>query len=262
MHFKIISIQSIIPNPNQPRKHFDLERLQELANSIESQGLIEPLIVRPEAEDKYGLVAGERRWRAAQMVGLTNVPCVVVGYDDQQAAAVSLIENIQRADLTLIEEAEGYQQLQRQFNFQQEDIAKIVGKSRSHITNLLRLLTLDSTVQAWVASQKLSFGHARTLVGLSKAEQRRFGLLAQQRHWSVRQMESQIKEHKQMEQSPNTPEDADIKRLEVHLSEHLGTPVVCQPNDEQGGWLKIKYYDHDTLAGILSKLGVDTESLC
>lgn len=261
MYFKVIPIKEIIPNPDQPRRYFDSQRLQELAASIDSQGLIEPLIVRQNDNKQFLLVAGERRWRAAQMVGLTSVPCVVVSYDDQQAAAVALIENIQRADLTLIEEAEGYQRLQQQFDFQQEDIAKLVGKSRSHIANLLRLLTLDPKVQEWVAKEALTFGHARTLVGLSPAEQRRFGNLAQQKQWSVRQMEGQIKQHKQTNLFVPTEVDADVKRLEARISEQLGTPVVCQPNDDRGGWLKIKYYDNDTLAGILSKLGIDDEVL-
>lgn len=256
MHFKIILVTQIHPNPYQPRRCFDPRRLKELAASINSQGLIEPLVVRKESDERYLLVAGERRWRAAQMVGLADVPCIVVNYDDEQAAAVALIENIQRADLTLIEEAEGYQRLQQQFSFQQDDIAKLVGKSRSHIANLLRLLTLDSRVKEWVASDALSFGHARTLVGLSPAEQRRFGHLAQQKNWSVRQMENQIKQHKQNNQFAQAKEDSDVKWLENQLSEHLGTPVVCQPNEEQGGWLKIKYYDNDTLAGILTRLGI------
>lgn len=259
MYFKSVSVHNIVPNPGQPRRHFDSNGLQELAASIESQGLIEPLIIRPSQGNQYELVAGERRWRAAKMLGLPSVPCVVVDYDDQQAAAVALIENIQRADLTLIEEAKGYQKLRQQFNFQQDDIARLVGKSRSHITNLLRLLTLDDKVQEWIADEKISFGHARTLVGLRAAEQRRYAQLAHQRQWSVRQMETQIKQHKQASQSLPIEEDADLKWLESHLSDQLGTPVVCQPNDEEGGWLKIKYYNNDTLAGILSKLGIQDE---
>ncbi len=261
MHFKVIPVSEINANPNQPRCYFDSRRLKELAASIQSQGLIEPLVVRPDSNDGFILVAGERRWRAAQMVGLTSVPCVVVNYGDEQAAAVALIENIQRADLTLIEEAKGYQQLQQQFSFQQEDIATLVGKSRSHIANLLRLLTLEDKVQDWIANSALSFGHARTLVGLSPIEQRRFGHLAQQKHWSVRQMENQIKQYKQNNLLSQTKEDADVKWLEDQLSIHLNTSVVCQKNEGQGGWLKIKYYDNDTLAGILARMGIKEDKL-
>ncbi|MCA0402810.1 MAG: ParB/RepB/Spo0J family partition protein, partial [Proteobacteria bacterium] len=164
-HFKILPIESLQRGRYQPRVSFAEDSLQELADSIKSQGLIEPLVVRELALNRYEIIAGERRYRAAILIGLHEVPCMIGNYTDEQAAAVTLIENIQRQELNLLEEAGGYRRLFDEFHFQQDEIALLVGKSRSHIANVLRLLSLEKEVQVYIREEKLSLGHARMLVG-------------------------------------------------------------------------------------------------
>lgn len=237
----------------QPRHHFDETALTELADSIAVQGLIEPIIVRALSEHRYEIIAGERRWRAAQLAGFTNVPCIVKSYSDQQAAAVSLVENIQRENLNPIEEAQGYQTLYENFGFQQDEIASLVGKSRAAVSNSIRLLKLDPRVQALITDHTLSVGHAKVLAVLSEPEQYPFALEVIKHQWSVRQTEKHLNQQKS---AMNPKKDKDVARLEQLISEHCNTQSVIETDMNGAGWLKLKFFDNDTLAGILDKLKV------
>lgn len=256
--FRFIPIPWLIPSRYQPRVDFEQRTLQELAKSIATQGLIEPLIVRELAKERYEIIAGERRWRAAQIAGLNELPCLLGDYTDVQAAALALVENIQRKDLNLIEEATGYRRLLDEFHFQQEEIATLVAKSRSHIANLLRLLTLSKPLQQRLRAGSLSLGHARMLVGLDEKEQLFFAEKIEAHQWSVRALEKKIREIKQQEQPVKTDlkKDRDIDRLQVQLAEQMGAPVQIISDNESGGWLQVKFYDNDTLAGLLERMGL------
>ncbi|TAL60322.1 MAG: ParB/RepB/Spo0J family partition protein [Legionella sp.] len=256
--FHHLSLDKIQAGQYQPRQDFNTQALEELAQSIASQGLIEPLVVRPIAKDRYEIIAGERRWRAAQLAGLSELPCLVGEYSDKQACALALIENIQRQDLNLIEEAQGYGRLIAEFHYQQDEIAVLVSKSRSHVANILRLLTLTEEVKDLLREQRLTFGHARVLVGLIPAEQLNFAQQTLDELWSVRQLEQAVKAYKN--KAPvdlkNAKKDRDIERLETLLAEQVGAPVQIVNDEDQGGWLKVKFFDNDTLAGLLERLGL------
>ena len=180
---------------------------------------------------------------------------MVGAYSDAQAAAVTLIENIQRQDLNGLEEAAGYQRLLDDFHFNQAEIATLVGKSRSHVANLMRLLTLCEAVQAMIRDQSLSLGHARVLVGLSPDQQRRLAQDSRSRSWSVRRLEDEVR---RLQQAPQVKDvgDADRRRLEVLLAEQMGTPVRILSEEGAGGWLTLKFFDHDTLSGLLERMGL------
>ena len=241
----------------QPRKQFDQEALTELAESIKSSGLIQPIVVRPIDENNYEIVAGERRWRAAQKAGLDTVPCLINQYSDEQTAAVTTIENVNRVDLNPIEEANAYQRLINDFDYLHDEIAAVVGKSRAKITNLLRLLTLDERVQKMLIEGELSEGHGKVLAGCSKQKQYMLAEQCTQRGWSVRKLDEVVKKHNQPHTAMQAATDVDIKALENLASEQVGSTVKLEHDDiERAGWLKIKYYNSDILAGILDKLGV------
>ena len=252
---KSIPIDCLHRGQYQPRTRFDEDSLKELAQSILAQGLIEPLVVRQQTESTYEIIAGERRWRASMMAGLAEVPCLISEYSDEQAAAVTLIENIQRQDLSLLEEANGYQRLLSEFHFSQVEIAALVGKSRSHIANLLRLLTLCPSVQENIHCNQLSLGHARMLVGLDDTLQKKLAQRVIEHHWSVRKLEDEVRAAKSPMPS-SMPSDRDIARLEMKLAEQMGAPVQLIADSSQGGWLKIKFYNNDTLAGLLDRMGL------
>ncbi|MDP3561953.1 MAG: ParB/RepB/Spo0J family partition protein [Legionellaceae bacterium] len=255
--FKILNISQLQRGKYQPRKMFDEQSLKELADSIQSQGLIEPLIVRELATNRYEIIAGERRWRAAMLAELTEIPCLIGEYNDEQTAAITLIENIQRADLNLIEEATGYQRLINEFRFSQDQIATLVGKSRSHIANILRLLTLCDEIQTLICNQQLSLGHARMLVGLDPKQQSQLGQLVVTEHWSVRQLEQAVRLGKQpVLNTPLSTTDCDRIHLETALADYMGTPVEITSDSERGGVLKIRFFDNDTLSGILERIGM------
>lgn len=256
--FHYLPIDSIQAGQYQPRQNFNSAALQELSQSIASQGLIEPLIVRAIAKERYELIAGERRWRAARLAGLHEVPCLVGHYTDKQACTLTLVENIQREDLNLIEEASAYRRLIDEFHYQQDEIATLVGKSRSHIANILRLLTLTPWVKEHICNQHLSLGHARVLVGLSPAQQEYLASQTVENHWSVRQLEQAVKEQKNKHPAPakNARKDRDIERLQTLLAEQVGAPVLIENEQEDGGWLKVKFFNNDTLAGLLERLGL------
>ncbi|MCL9684798.1 ParB/RepB/Spo0J family partition protein [Legionella maioricensis] len=256
--FIYLPIEHLQAGQYQPRQDFNSVALQELAQSIAAQGLIEPLVVRSIAKQRYEIIAGERRWRAAKLAGLKEIPCLVGEYTDKQACALTLIENIQRQDLNLIEEASGYRRLMDEFHYQQDEIAVLVGKSRSHIANILRLLTLTESVKTFIRDQILSLGHARVLVGLNPEQQEWFANQTIEEQWSVRQLEQAIKSYKnQYQEVPkNAKKDRDIERLQTILSEQVGAPVQIVNDNEEGGWLQVKFFNNDTLAGLLERLGL------
>ena len=255
--YKHIPTEALQRGIYQPRKTFDKPALEELAQSILTQGLIEPLIVRELSPERYEIIAGERRWRASILAGLTEVPCLIGTYTNQQAAAVTLIENIQRQELNLIEEAGGYDRLLKEFHFSQEEIASLVGKSRSHIANILRLLSLNSYVQEHIQANKLTLGHARALVGLPTHQQIKLTNQILQEGWSVRRLEEHVRLCKQpADEEPSPAPSNDRTHLEAQLAEHMGTPVKIISDSQDGGWLHIKFFDNDTLSGLLERLGL------
>ena len=256
--FNYLPIKTLQAGQYQPRQDFDPQALQELAQSIASQGLIEPLLVRPIAKGRYEIIAGERRWRAAQIAGLSEVACVIGDYTDKQACALTLIENIQRQDLNLIEEATGYRRLIDEFHYHQDEIALLLGKSRSHIANILRLLNLTEKVKNCIRDKTLSLGHARLIVGLTPEQQEYLTEQTLSEQWSVRHLEQYIKTYKNKisTEPKNSQKDRDVKRLEILLSDQVGAPVQIINDNAQGGWLQVQFFNNDTLAGLLERLGL------
>lgn len=260
VELKQIPIDKLERGEFQPRVHFDKKALEELAISIREQGLIEPLVVRTLGRN-YEIIAGERRWRAAQLACLDKVPCLVHEYTDEQAMAVTLIENIQREDLNVIEEALGYQRLLDHFYDSHEKLASKVGKSRSHVTNCLRLLTLAKAVQDALSENRISMGQAKMLVGLTESQQKNLLTQIEKYDWSARKVEREVKKLKAEPKSYHS--DRDVEKLEAVIAENFGAEAQIESTDLSGGWLKIKFFDNDTLAGLLDKMGVsyDDESI-
>jgi ParB family chromosome partitioning protein len=248
-------IESLRANPRNPRRAFTEAELDELAASIREHGIIQPIVVRKAAGDNFEIVAGERRWRAAQRANLYDVPIVVVEATDAQALEFAIIENIQRADLNAIEEAAGYQALMDEFKHSQDEVAQIVGKSRSHVANLVRLLRLSEPVKALVQSGQLSAGHARQLIGQPNALELAQDIIA--RGLSVRQVELLARKDGAAQARDvagvSRAKDADTKALERKLSDILGLDVSVDHRG-QGGTLHIKYRDLDQLDSVLKKL--------
>ena len=255
---RIIPIDRIRANPNQPRRSFEDKDLQDLAASIRAKGVIQPLIVRPHPEDPDGfeIVAGERRWRAAQMAEVHELPAVVRELDDSEVLELAIIENVQRADLNPVEEALGYRQLMDRFGHTQERLAEGLGKSRSHIANVLRLLTLPDTVLEHLRAGRLTAGHARALVTAANPE-----ALAKQvidRGLSVRQTEALAREAARPVAAPSARpvKDADTRALEADLSANLRLPVsIDHKASGKGGELRIRYKNLDELDGLCQRLG-------
>lgn len=252
-----LSVEQLRRGRYQPRRDFDATALAELADSIRSSGLIQPIVVRQcGGEHTYEIVAGERRWRAAQLAELAFVPCLINDYTDEQAAAIATIENIQRKNLNPIEEAQSFQRLVDDFNYLHDEVAAVVGKSRSQVTNVLRLLRLEERVQRWLIEGQLSEGHGKILAGLNPREQIEFAERCIVHGWSVRQTEQQVK--KMQTQPALAPAHrADISRLEKTISDHLGAKIKVETDPSaQSGWLSIQFYNNDTLAGLLEKMGI------
>jgi ParB family chromosome partitioning protein len=242
----MVPIEKIVPNPDQPRRDFTEEQLQELASSIREKGVIQPLIVRvhPGAEGQFEIVAGERRWRASQMAQLHELPVIVRELDDLEVLEFAIIENIQRADLNPVEEAAGYKQLMEKFGHTQDVLSKALGKSRSHIANLMRLLNLPTDILALLRGGQISAGHARALITSDHAREIAKRIVAE--GLSVRQAEQLVKKYASGEQDkPNRPaptKDADTKALEGDLSANLGMKVVIDHKaDKENGQVTIKY---------------------
>jgi len=235
----------------QPRLRMDPEALAELAESIRTQGVVQPIVVRP-WEGDYEIIAGERRWRAAQMAGLREVPCLVRQIPDQAAMAIALIENIQREDLNTMEEAGALARLQQEFSLTHEQIAATVGRSRVAVTNLLRLNELEPPVKTLLEQGSLEMGHGRALLGLKGGEQCEAAALVVRRSLTVRQTEALVRRMQQPAGPDKTP-DPDLARLEQDLSERLGTPVAIQDRGGKGA-VRIEYHSLDQLDGLLARL--------
>jgi len=252
---KNVPIEFLQPGAAQPRRRFDDAAIEALVDSIRQKGILQPLLVRrhPEQANAYEIVAGERRWRAAQRAGLTEVPVVVKELDDSEALEIALIENVQREDLTAIEEAEGYQRLMEEFDHTQEALARTIGKSRSHIANLLRLLTLPDTVQQMVNDGALSAGHARALINTEAPSV--WAALVVDRGLSVRQTEQLVKKSTAGPDKPAAPvaRDPNIVALENDLTHLLGLRVSIKTKGE-GGTLDIAYETLEQLDDVLHRL--------
>lgn len=263
---RTLPVDQLFPNPDQPRRQFDADALDELKMSIRSKGVIQPLIVRPRGnvENQYEIVAGERRWRAAQAAGVHEVPVVVREFSDEDVLEIAIIENIQRADLNPIEEAAGYEQLMSRFGHTQEKLAQALGKSRSHIANLLRLLNLPDVVKNAVVDGKLSAGHARALITapdpvLLAGQIVRHGMSVREAERLVREAqnpEGDAKPKRSAKSSGNDAKDADTKALEGDLSAALGMKVSINHNaGKETGSVTISYdtlEDLDLLCSALS----------
>ncbi len=256
-----ISVELLHRGRYQARCEFAPEDLAELADSIKSSGIIQPIVVRlSNTDNQYEIVAGERRWRAAQLAGLSEVSCLVKDYSDEQAAAVSAIENINRVDLNPIEEAHAYQHLIDEFDYIHEEIAAVVGKSRAKISNALRLLKLSDYIQGLLITKEISEGHGKILAGLTVEQQHYFAEQAVKQGWAVRQLQQAIKQAGAPARSIQSGTDIHLTQLEREVSDQIGTKVKVEPDGNQrSGWLKIRYYDHETLAGVLDKMGVEYE---
>jgi len=245
-----ISIELIDPNPVQPRENFQADRLHELAQSIIANGIIQPLVLRRRG-DRYQLIAGERRWRAAKMAGLDEVPAVIHEVQDERLLEVSLIENIQREDLNPIEAAHAFDRLSREFKLTHEEIARRTGKDRATITNILRLLRLPEDVQLLLADRKIAMGHARALLGLPTEEiQREFAQKAAAHGLSVRQVEHMVQrvlEPREPKAEEPPAQDPNVKVAIEELERALGTRVRIVPKTEQRGRIEVEYYSQDDL---------------
>lgn len=252
-----LSIESLQRGRYQPRQDFNPEALQELADSIQEHGIIEPIIVRSLQGGKYEIIAGERRWRGAQLARLAVIPAIVREYSDEQAAEVTLIENIQRENLNPIEEAKALERLLREFTYTHEKVAIAVGKSRAKITNSLRLLHLHEYVQNLLIQKELSEGHGKALASLPLEDQIKFAQQCVSHNWSVRRTEQAVKIHKESAEINAAVSDPNLTRLERIASERFNAEVkVDHQSAQKSGWIRIKYYDNDTLAGILKKMGI------
>ena len=237
----------------QPRKEFDKEALQTLADSITAQGILQPVVVRPLEADRFEILSGERRWRAAQLAGLDYVPVVVKDVTDDAAIAIGLIENIQREDLNPVEEGLGLKRLQDEFGLNQEQVAKAVGRSRSAVANLLRLLHLEKEVLSMLERSELDTGHAKVLLALSGGDQVRAARNVIKKGLSVRQTEALVKGWSTPDQPPVAP-DPNTSRLEQDLSARLGAKVRIQHQPNGRGRLEVHYTSLDQLDGVLKKI--------
>lgn len=250
-----LAVEKLQPGKYQPRTHMDQASLESLADSIRSQGIMQPIVVRLVDEGKYEIIAGERRWRASQLAGLTEVPVIIKEIPDEAALAMALIENIQRENLNPIEEANGIQRLIDEFDMTHETAAHAVGRSRSAVTNLLRLQNLHSVVQEMLAQAKLDMGHARALLTLDGAKQIAAAQEIVQNQLSVRSAEQLVK---RLSGAPVSPvkapvQDRDVLRLQETLAQSLGAAVTIDSSKNGSGTLKIRYANLDQLDEIISK---------
>ena len=246
-----LPVSDLIPNKYQPRKIFDEDNLIDLTNSIKERGILQPIIVRKSSDDrsKFEIIAGERRWLAAQKAGLHNVPVVITEADDLKSLEFAIVENVQRHDLNPLEEAQGYKRLIDEFNYDQEKVSKFIGKSRSHITNSLRLLTLPLEVIKLIETQKLTAGHAKILVGLENSSFVANKIV--EKKLSVRQAESFVKIFKNKRQKPNNIKDINIKDLEISVSNKIGLNVLIKNKKNNKGKITFEYKGLDQLNKII-----------
>lgn len=257
---RVIDVDLIERGPWQPREHFDEESLQELADSIATQGVVQPIVVRQktavDGRERFEIVAGERRWRASQKAGLSQVPAVIKSFDDQTAAAVSLIENIQRENLNPLEESSALKRLIDEFDMTHQQVAESVARSRASVSNLLRLQELNPDVKALLAMRDIDMGHARALLAIEGVQQSsvakevaKKGLSVRETEALIRKMTSPVKKSK-----TSTKKDPDIVKLEERLTESLGAQVKIKQRANGKGSLEISYSNLDVLDGILKKI--------
>lgn len=258
---KTIRLSDVEPNRNQPRKAFKEEALLELADSISKHGIIQPLIVRQISNDRYQIIAGERRWRAARMAALSEVPVIVKDLNDVEVMQIALIENLQREDLSVIEEAKGYKILMDTYKFTQDEVSKAVGKSRSNVANVLRLLSLPESVMNLLEEEKLSAGHARALLSLKNDEDiKKFADIVVKQGLSVRETEKLIqnvlsaKDGKTADKN-TTKRDVSFDEVELSLKECLGRKVKVVGSGNKKGVLQIEFYGKDDLFQLARLLG-------
>ncbi len=256
----VLSIDCLQRGKYQPRTRMDEASLAELAASIGQQGLMQPILVRPIGKDRYEIIAGERRWRAARIAGLVEVPVVVREVPDKAALAMALIENIQREDLNALEEAQGLKRLIDEFGLTQEQAAEAVGRSRAAVTNLLRLLNLGKPVQQLMIDGKLEMGHARALLALDARRQEELARDAVELGWSVRETEKRVNELLNLtgkvvigKTSEPPKVDRDIERYEQELSERFGTRIEVRPERKGSGKLVIRYTNNEHLESLLAR---------
>ena len=246
-----LSLSDIVPNKYQPRKNFDEENLEDLTNSIKERGVIQPIIVRHSNNEssKYEIIAGERRWLAARKAGLHEIPVVVTDVDDLKSLEFAIVENVQRHDLNPLEEAQGYKRLIDEFSYDQEKVSKFIGKSRSYITNALRLLNLPPEVLKQVEEKKISAGHAKILVGLDNASFIANKII--EKKLSVRQAENFVKIFKGKKIPSNILKDPNIKNLENEITNKIGLTVQIKNNKKNKGSITFSYTDTDQLNKII-----------
>ena len=252
-----LNVDQIKTSPYQPRKWFEPSSLQDLAQSIKNQGLLQPIVVRPIAQGGYELIAGERRWRAAQLAGLTKIPVINKQVSDREASAIALVENIQREDLNALEEAIGLDRLRNEFELTQQEVADVVGKSRAAIANSLRLLSLGFVARELLESGKLDMGHSRALLGLTGTVQDQAALKVADGQLSVRDTEALVRKLLQegkrgIETKAKPEKDADTRHLERKLMDHLGAQVNIKHSKSGRGELVIKYSTLEELDGVLA----------
>ncbi len=242
-----LSISSIIRNKYQPRKSFDKESLDELTNSIKERGIIQPIVVRKskDQDNKYEIIAGERRWLAAQNAGLHEAPVVIIEADDLKSLEFAIVENVQRSDLNAIEEAQGYKRLIDEFSYDQDKVAKFIGKSRTHITNCIRLLNLPNEIISFIEEGKISQGHAKVLIGLDNAIFIAKKII--EKKLSVRQTESLVKALKSKSKFKSIIKDPNLKDLEENLQDKTGIKVFIKNKKNNSGFLTFEYKDLDQL---------------
>ena len=254
-----IPIKFLTPGRYQPRRKLDPSKIDELAKSIEQHGVMQPLVLRKIDEDLFEIVAGERRWRACQQIGLEKVPALLKDLTDEQTLAMSLIENIQREDLNVVEEGRALIRLQEEFNLTQQQVAQVVSKPRSTVTNLIRLLALEGEVLSYLEDGEIELGHAKCLLGLTGLKQVAACKKIIETNLTVRQTELLVKTFKgdfsKIQPSRNKNSiDADILNLQNELSEKIGSPVIIQHKGNGSGKLVIQYFNNDQLQGIIDKL--------
>ncbi len=246
-----LSLSDIVPNKFQPRKNFEEENLEDLANSIKERGVIQPIIVRQSISEnsKYEIIAGERRWLAARKAGLHDIPVVITEADDLKSLEFAIVENVQRHDLNPLEEAQGYKRLIDEFSYDQEKVSKFIGKSRSYITNSLRLLNLPEEILKFIEERKLTSGHAKILVGLDNALFIANKII--EKKLSVRQAENFVKIFRKKPNKSNLFKDPDIKNLEQIISDKTGLSVLIKNNKRNKGTITFSYHDSDQLNKII-----------
>ena len=247
-----VPLSDISPNKFQPRKNFDEENLEDLKNSIRERGVIQPIIVRKsnEGNSKYEIIAGERRWLAARKAGLHDIPVVVTEADDLKSLEFAIVENVQRHDLNPLEEAQGYKRLIDEFSYDQEKVSKFIGKSRSYITNSLRLLNLPDDILKQIEQKKISAGHAKILVGLDNASFIAAKII--EKKLSVRQAENFVKIFKKKRFSKSSVKDPNIKNLEQSIQDKIGLIVNVKTNNRNKGTITFNFNDLDQLNKIIS----------